>query len=91
MNDMTPMVAVRTRYVRTWLILVLLAVVGPVLSAQWHAGTVAALAILGMSCYKVRLIGLDFMELRESPRELRLTFEVYCVLLWIVLAIAIAW
>jgi hypothetical protein len=78
--------ALRQRHVRTWLILVVLAVVIPVLSGQGHGGTVATIAVLGLSAYKARLVGLDFMELRSAPRELRLIFEIYCLATWIALS-----
>lgn len=78
--------ALRERFVRTWLILVVLAVVIPVLSGQGHGGTVWVVAVLGLSAYKARLVGLDFMELRTAPRELRLVFEIYCLAAWVVLS-----
>jgi hypothetical protein len=34
----------------------------------------------------VRLIGLDFMELRSAPIPLRAAFEGYCLVLWGVLS-----
>ncbi|GAC70354.1 cytochrome C oxidase subunit IV family protein [Gordonia soli] len=76
----------RIRYVRTWVLLVLLAVVTPIISVETHAGTAAAVVVLALAAYKVRLVGLDFMELRSAPRELRWVFEIYCVALWVVLA-----
>jgi hypothetical protein len=39
----------------------------------------------------VRLIGLDFMELRHAPIPLRAIFEAYCVLLWAVLSGLYLW
>ncbi|MYR06876.1 hypothetical protein GTV32_11425 [Gordonia sp. SID5947] len=82
---MKPRGVLADRYVRTWLILVLLAVVIPVISLEAHAGTVAAVVVLALAAYKVRLVGLDFMEIRNAPRGLRWTFEIYCAGLWIVL------
>ena len=35
---------------------------------------------------KVRLVGLDFMELRNAPIELRAVFEFYCFAVWAVLS-----
>ena len=35
---------------------------------------------------KVRLIGLDFMELRNAPRALRAVLEFYCFAVWAVLS-----
>ncbi|NED62514.1 hypothetical protein G3I15_16470, partial [Streptomyces sp. SID10244] len=62
------------RYVRTWLILVMLAVVMPIVSLETHAGTAAAVVVLALAAYKVRLVGLDFMEIRSAPKGLRWVF-----------------
>ena len=43
-------------------------------------------AVFGIAAIKVRLIGLDFMELRSAPIPLRVTFESYCLGLWAVLS-----
>ncbi|OZF45820.1 cytochrome C oxidase subunit IV family protein [Rhodococcus sp. 14-2470-1a] len=74
------------RIIVTWVILVLAAVVGPLLTLDSHGGTVAAVVVLAIAAVKVRLVGLDFMELRHAPWELRAVFEVYCVALWLVLS-----
>jgi Prokaryotic Cytochrome C oxidase subunit IV len=42
-------------------------------------------AILTIALVKVRLVGLDFMDLRNAPRSLRLIFEGYVIALWIML------
>ena len=42
-------------------------------------------AILTIALVKVRLVGLDFMALRNAPRPLRLIFEGYVIALWIML------
>lgn len=76
----------RARYVRTWGILVVLAVLIPVVSIEGHASTVAVVVVLALASFKVRLVGLDFMEIRHAPTELRLAFEAYCFALWAVLA-----
>ena len=83
---MTVRTALTQRYWRTWIVLVVLAVVIPVISLEFHAGDIAAVVVLGLASYKVRLVGLDFMELRSSRRELRWVFEAYCLALWLVLA-----
>ncbi|MFC9978533.1 cytochrome C oxidase subunit IV family protein [Gordonia sp. NPDC127522] len=83
---MTMRTALAQRPVRTWIVLVVLAVVIPIIGLEFHAGTAAAVVILGLASYKVRLVGLDFMELRDAPRELRWVFEAYCLALWLVLA-----
>lgn len=76
----------RTRYVRTWAILVVLAVVIPIVSVESHAGDLAVVLVLALASIKIRLVGLDFMEIRHAPVELRLAFEAYCAGLWVVLA-----
>lgn len=75
-----------TRIIVTWSILVLAAVVGPLLTLDSHGGTVAAVVVLAIASVKVRLVGLDFMELRHAPWELRTVFEIYCVAMWLVLS-----
>jgi hypothetical protein len=42
--------------------------------------------VFGIAAIKVRLIGLDFMELRSAPIPLRAAFESYCLGLWAVLS-----
>jgi hypothetical protein len=42
--------------------------------------------VFGIAAIKVRLIGLDFMELRSAPTSLRVTFESYCLALWAALS-----
>lgn len=74
------------RVVVTWVILVLAAVVGPLLTLDSHGGAAAAVVVLGIAAVKVRLVGLDFMELRHAPWELRAMFELYCLALWLVLS-----
>ncbi|MDL9938100.1 cytochrome C oxidase subunit IV family protein [Gordonia sp. ABSL1-1] len=74
------------RWVWTWVVLVILAVVIPIISIETHGGTAAAVIVLALAAYKVRLVGLDFMELRTAPRQLRLVFELYCLGMWLVLA-----
>lgn len=73
---------------RVWFFLVALTLV------SWTLGTshglsgghaVAAVAILAVAVFKVRLIGLYFMELRDAPWALRGLFEGYCVILFVLL------
>jgi cytochrome c oxidase subunit IV len=42
--------------------------------------------VLGIASIKVRLVGLDFMELRSAPIPLRAAFEGYCFGLWALLS-----
>lgn len=54
-------------------------------------GSLVAVAVLGIAAVKVRLVGLDFMELRHAPIPLRVAFEIYCVTLWAVLSGLYLW
>jgi hypothetical protein len=42
----------------------------------------AAVVIIGLALYKVRLIGMHFMDLRIAPRPLRLLFEAYVLVVF---------
>jgi hypothetical protein len=47
--------------------------------------------VLAIAAIKVRLVGLDFMELRHAPIPLRAVFECYCVVMWAVLSGLYLW
>jgi hypothetical protein len=47
--------------------------------------------VLGITAVKVRLVGLDFMELRHAPAALRTAFELYGVTLWALLSGLYLW
>lgn len=46
-----------------------------------------AMVIIGVAMFKVRLIGLHFMDLRISPTPLRMVFEAYVLIVFVVLLI----
>jgi hypothetical protein len=46
----------------------------------------AAIVIIGIALFKVRLIGIHFMDLRVAPHALRLIFEAYVLVVFVVLA-----
>lgn len=46
----------------------------------------SAVVIIGIALFKVRLVGIHFMDLRVAPRPLRLIFEAYVLVVFIVLA-----
>lgn len=48
-----------------------------------HAG--ASVAIFVVAVFKLRLVGMYFMELRGAPRGLRAIFEGYCAALLVLL------
>jgi Prokaryotic Cytochrome C oxidase subunit IV len=67
-----------------WLILTGLTVISWALGTEHGFGSnhvPASLVIIVVAIFKVRIVGLYFMELREAPTQLRAPFEVYCVLL----------
>ncbi len=49
--------------------------------------TSAAMTIIVVAIFKVRLVGLYFMELRYAPTLLRGIFECYCVVLTLLLGV----
>jgi len=57
-------------------------------AAHWLNGPrVATVAILLVAFFKVRLVGLHFMELRSAPVGLRLAFEIWAVVVCSVLVV----
>ena len=80
---------VQTRASVVWLVLVALTLV------SWTLGTrhgfagdhvPANVTIMVIAVFKVRLIGLHFMELRDAPWLLRGIFEAFCVVLLMLLS-----
>jgi caa(3)-type oxidase subunit IV len=70
-----------------WGLLLLLTFGSFVVGIEQGAGTssAAAVVIIGIALFKVRLIGLHFMDLRDAIRPLRLIFEGYLVVVFAVL------
>lgn len=67
-----------------WLVLVALTLISWMLGTAHGFGgdhVVASVVVLLVAAFKVRLVGLYFIELRKAPTWLRGTFEVYCVCL----------
>lgn len=81
----------RNRAGVSWLILVAATLASWALGADHGTGSLVAVAVLGIAAVKVRLVGLDFMELRHAPIPLRVMFEVYCVALWALLSGLYLW
>ncbi|MCV7057501.1 cytochrome C oxidase subunit IV family protein [Mycolicibacterium gilvum] len=77
---------VRGRAGVSWLVLIAATVVSFALGADHGTGSAMAVVILGIAAIKIRLVGLDFMELRNAPKPLRIAFEGYCVALWALLS-----
>lgn len=79
---------VRTNASLVWLILTVLTVISWALGTEHGFGTYhtpASLVIIAVAVFKIRLIGLYFMELRNAPLALRGIFEGYCVILFALL------
>ncbi|WP_194829822.1 cytochrome C oxidase subunit IV family protein [Nocardia sp. XZ_19_231] len=79
-----------TRATVTWLILLTLTLAAPIFSIE-SGGTAAAAVVLGLATIKIRLVALDFMELRHAPPPMRAGVEVFCVVLWAALTGIYIW
>ena len=66
---------VRNRAGFSWLILVAATVISWAVGAEHGTGSMVAIVVLAIAAIKVRLVGLDFMELRHAPVPLRVLFE----------------
>jgi caa(3)-type oxidase subunit IV len=79
---------VRTNASQAWLILIVLTVVSWALGTEHGFGAhhvPASLVIIAVAVFKIRLVGLYFMELRCAPLALRSMLESYCVILLVLL------
>lgn len=81
----------RTNASVAWLVLIALTVFSWMLGTQHGFGGAnhvpASLLIVFVAVFKIRLVGLYFMELRDAPWSLRGVFEAYCVALLLLLSI----
>lgn len=82
---------VRNRAGFSWLLLVAATILSWVLGAEHGTGSLVAVVVLAIAALKVRLVGLDFMELRHAPVALRAVFEFYCFAVWAVLSGLYLW
>jgi hypothetical protein len=78
---------IRSRASLAWFILIGLTALSSTLGTDRGLDNAAAVALVIMSVavFKVRLVGLYFMELRVAPLYLRCIFESYCVILFCLL------
>ncbi|NVN49930.1 cytochrome C oxidase subunit IV family protein [Mycolicibacterium hippocampi] len=83
---MTVVQLLRNRAGASWLVLIAATLVSWVVGADHGTGSMAAVVVLAIAAIKVRLVGLDFMELRHAPIPLRAAFECYCVGMWALLS-----
>ena len=81
----------RARSTAVWVVLVAATIVSWAVGSEHGTGSAIAVVVLGVALFKVRYVGLDFMELRQAPLRLRGMFEAYCVVLWCVLAGMYLW
>ena len=88
---MTVLELVRNRSGVSWLVLVAATLASWLVGADHGTGSTVAVLVLAIAAVKIRLVGLDFMELRHAPIPLRVAFEVYCVALWAVLSGLYLW
>ena len=77
---------VRSRAGVSWLVLIVATLLSFALGADHGTGSIMVVVVIAIAAIKVRLVGLDFMELRSAPLPLRLAFEGYCVGLWAMLS-----
>lgn len=83
---MTVVQLLRNRAGVSWLVLIAATLVSWAVGADHGTGSMAAVVVLAIAAIKVRLVGLDFMELRHAPIPLRAAFECYCVGMWALLS-----
>jgi caa(3)-type oxidase subunit IV len=91
MKGPSVLMLVRNRAGFSWLMLVAATVISWAVGAEHGTGSMVAVIVLAIAAIKVRLVGLDFMELRHAPTALRLIFEVYCFGIWAVLSGLYLW
>ncbi|MDT5127222.1 MAG: hypothetical protein QOI28_1420 [Mycobacterium sp.] len=77
---------VRGRAGVSWLVLIVATLIAYALGVDHGTGSVMVVVVLAIAAIKVRLVGLDFMELRCAPMPLRVAFEGYCLGLWALLS-----
>lgn len=80
-----------TRAGFSWLLLIAATALSTILGIEHGLGDHVTVVVLGLATAKMRLIGLDFMELRTAPVALRATFEAYCSTVWMVLSGLYLW
>jgi hypothetical protein len=75
------------RLTLVWGLLLALTFGSFVVGVEQGAGfaSAGAVVIIGIALFKVRLIGINFMDLRVAPRPLRLLFEGYVLVVFAVL------
>ena len=88
---MTTLKLLKNRAGVSWLILVAATILSWAVGAEHGTGSMVGVLVLAIAAVKVRLVGLDFMELRHAPVPLRAAFEAYCVGMWALLSGLYLW
>jgi len=88
---MTVLALLKNRAGISWLVLVAATLVSWAVGAEHGTGSAVGVVVLGIAAIKVRLVGLDFMELRHAPLGLRALFECYCIGMWALLSALYLW
>lgn len=88
---MTVLRLLRNRAGLSWVILIAATIVSWAIGAEHGTGSLLAVVVMAIAAIKVRLVGLDFMELRQAPILLRAAFECYCVGMWALLSGLYLW
>ncbi|TRW82077.1 hypothetical protein FK535_14415 [Mycolicibacterium sp. 018/SC-01/001] len=88
---MTELHLLKNRAGLTWLVLVAATLLSWAVGAEHGTGSAVGVVVLGIAAIKVRLVGLDFMELRHAPIPLRAAFELYCAGMWALLSGLYLW
>jgi hypothetical protein len=91
MTGLSVLQMVRNRAGLSWLLLIAATIVSRAVGAEHGTGSLVAVVVLVIAAVKVRLVGLDFMELRNAPIPLRAAFECYCFAMWAVLSGLYLW
>jgi hypothetical protein len=91
MPDPSILTLVRNRAVASWLILIAATGTSFAVGVEHATGSLVVLVVLAIATVKMRLVGLDFMELRHAPVPLRAAFEVYCLALFAALSYIYLW
>ncbi|MFC3778459.1 cytochrome C oxidase subunit IV family protein [Mycolicibacterium holsaticum] len=80
---------VRSNATLIWLLLSALTVVSWLLGSDFGFSglghVTVSLIVIVVALFKVRMIGMYFMELRDAPLELRGLFEGYCLTLFVLM------
>jgi Prokaryotic Cytochrome C oxidase subunit IV len=77
------------RITLVWIVLLALTFGSFVIGIEQSSGFAAqaALIIIGIALFKVRIIGLHYMDLRSAPVGLRMMFEGYLLAVFTALAV----